>query len=329
MKESPEQEYYTVTVSPEQEGMRLDKYLAVQLPALSRSRIQALIAGNQVVSDGEVITQSSAAVKSEQQLTVTIPPVTPTIMQPAAIPLTVAFEDEHMLVINKQAGLTVHPGAGCYQDTMANALIAHCGDSLSGIGGVSRPGIVHRLDKDTSGLLVVAKNDHAHHHLSEQIASRTLKRIYTAIIWGTVTPPSGTISNLIARSQKDRVKMAIVKTGGKEAVTHYRTEEVFGEGIASLVSCKLQTGRTHQIRLHFSNLHHPLIGDPVYGSSKPAQLKNASAGVQEYLQGFKRQALHSHKIGFFHPYSNEYLEFTAPVPEDMEQLIALLRMQSA
>jgi 23S rRNA pseudouridine1911/1915/1917 synthase len=328
MTESPNLNHYVFTSCEDDQGQRLDKFIVSQLDCYTRSRIKSFIDNGQVVVNGEVITASSYIVKSEDVVSITIPPSIDPSMQPADIPLEIAFEDAHMLVVNKQAGLTVHPGAGCHQDTMANALLAHCGDSLSGIGGVSRPGIVHRLDKDTSGLLVVAKTDRAHHALSSQIASRELKRIYYAIVWGVPSPASGTLTGNIDRSKKDRTKMAIVKTGGKEAITHYRVEEIFGEGMASLVACKLQTGRTHQIRLHFNNFHHPLIGDQSYGTSKPPKLHQATEALQEYLQQFKRQALHSHKIGFHHPETGEYMEYTAPLPDDMKKLVELLRMQS-
>jgi len=319
MDETPQQYNFIITAT--QAGMRLDKALTALLPAVSRSRIQALIHEGFATLSGAIITSPAVSVKQGDALTFELPPPVESMMTLAPhITLDIFFEDEHMLVVNKQAGLTVHPGAGCYQDTLANALLSHCGSSLSGIGGVTRPGIVHRLDRDTSGLMVVAKNDAAHHHLSEQIANRTLKRVYAAMCWGVPSPASGTITGNIDRSLKDRTKMALVKTGGREATTHYRTEEPFG--FASYVACKLQTGRTHQIRVHFTHQGWPIIGDPVYG--KPSA-KGIPVEVTNYLQHFNRQALHSHKIGFTHPVSGELMEFTAPLPADMAQLLAILR----
>lgn len=317
--------HYTLQVAPAQEGLRLDKYIALQIQELSRSRIQAVIEAHHVLVNKEIIKECSARVKQGDVIDITLPPVVSTDMQPTDIPLDIVYEDSEMLVINKPAGLTVHPGAGNYQDTMANALLAYCGDELSGIGGVSRPGIVHRLDKDTSGLLVAAKTDRAHQGLSAQIACRSLKRLYVAVMWGVPTPAEGKITGNIARSRRDRTKMALVQTGGKEAVTHYRVRQVLANGAASLVECRLETGRTHQIRLHFSANGHPLIGDPVYGGHDNRRSKQVvSEEAAAYIKTFTRQALHSRKIGFTHPLSGEYKEYQAPIPEDMQKLIAFL-----
>ncbi len=305
-------------------GVRLDKYLSLRQPELSRSRIQQLIEAGEVVLNGKAGAVCASRLKVGDTIAITIPPPVDSAMRPADIPLDVVFEDSHMLVINKPAGLTVHPGAGNHHDTMANALLAHCGDQLSGIGGVCRPGIVHRLDKDTSGLLVVAKTDKAHQCLSAQIAERSLKRHYIAVVWGVPSPISGTITGNIARSMRDRTKMAVVKTGGKEAVTHYRVREVLAEGLASMVECRLQTGRTHQIRVHFTHIGHPLIGDPVYGNA-PKRLAALSGEALARLAHFSRQALHSRTIGFTHPETGESHGYTTPLPEDMQQLIASLR----
>lgn len=255
------------------------------------------------------------------EITISAPPPIDTTMRPCDIALNIVYEDEHLLVIDKQTGLTVHPGAGQHSDTLANALIKHCGDSLSAIGGVSRPGIVHRLDRDTSGLMVVAKNDFAHVSLAEQIVSRQLKRVYKAIVWGSITPPSGTISANLDRSRRDRTMIQVVKTGGKVATTHYKTLEIYP--YVSLVECRLDTGRTHQIRVHMNHIGHSIFGDPVYGSH--ARKLNQYYKDNKVLEEFKRQALHSCYIEFIHPAIGELMSFTSELPEDMAQIGEILQ----
>lgn len=306
------------------DGMRLDKFIAEHITELSRSRIQGLIETLEVQVNAETIGSCAFRIKEGDYITLTIPPAVDSHMRPANIPLHILFEDAHMLVVNKPAGLTVHPGAGNHDDTMANALLAHCGDQLSGIGGVCRPGIVHRLDKDTSGLLVVAKTDKAHHSLSGQIASRSLKRQYIAVVWGVPTPALGIITGNIARSTRDRTKMTVVQTGGREAITHYRIKEVLAEGAATVVECRLETGRTHQIRLHFTTKGYPVIGDSVY-SGNPKRNVPLPVDIETYARKFPRQALHSRKIGFCHPETGEYMEYETPLPDDMQSLIAVLK----
>lgn len=309
---------------------RLDKFLSTKLPELSRSRVQALIDQGAIGCNGATIDDASAKVKPGQRYTITIPEVAPSHIVAQDIALNIVHEDVHLLVINKPAGLTVHPAPGHPDHTLVNALLAHCGESLSGIGGVARPGIVHRIDKETSGLLVVAKHDAAHAKLSAQLADRTLKRTYNALVWGTPKASAGTITGNIARSPSNRQKMAVVKTGGKEAVSHYRVLEQFYDGAISLVECKLETGRTHQIRVHFAHIGHALVGDPVYGQSTGSRLlsnpyKSMPAEVKNALSRFTRQALHARELGLIHPATDEAMRFACELPEDMEQLINALR----
>lgn len=307
-------------------GGRLDKFLSAKLPDMSRNRIQTLIAQGHITIGGAVVSDSATKIKSGQKFHLVIPASVPTHMEAQAIPLDIIFEDTDVIVINKQAGLTVHPGSGNPDNTLVNALLAHCGDTLSGIGGVERPGIVHRIDKDTTGLLVVAKNDSAHNLLSEQLATRTLKRTYTAVCWGVPKPSTGTITGNIGRSISNRQKMTVVRTGGKPAVTHYKMISSAQSLVASVVECNLETGRTHQIRVHMLHIGHPLVGDATYGASTESRLKANAAkslpkGTREALLAFNRQALHASKMGFVHPRTKKMMEFFAPLPKDMQLLI--------
>ncbi len=320
----------TLMVEESAAGERLDKFLSSRLPDLSRSRVQSLLAQGMVTLAGTVIDDASQKVKPGQKFHLVIPEPTPTHMVAQEIALDIVYEDRDLLVINKQAGLTVHPAPGHPDMTLVNALLAHCGNSLSGIGGVSRPGIVHRIDKDTTGLMVVAKHDIAHNILSGQLADRRLSRIYQAVCWGTPSPASGTITGNIGRSITNRQKMAVVKTGGKPATTHYKLLQDFA--VASLVECTLETGRTHQIRVHMLKLGHPLVGDPSYGQSTESRLranqyKQLSPTIREALLAFNRQALHATRMGFVHPKSGKLMQFTAPLPEDMQQLLDRLQEQ--
>src|SRR5689334_20604487 len=263
-----------VTAATEDAGDRLDRFLARRLPAFSRARLQALIRAGAVVRDGAAEADLGRRVKPGETYAVRVPPPEPAEPQPQNIPLTVVYEDRHLIVIDKPRGLTVHPAPGHASGTLVNALIAHCGASLSGIGGVMRPGIVHRLDKDTTGLLVVAKTDRAHRGLSAQFADhgRTgpLERGYLALVWGVPMLADGTISAALARSPRNREKMVIVNSGGREAITHYRVSERYDSrgrnGIAALIDCRLETGRTHQIRVHMASIGHPVVGDRTYGA---------------------------------------------------------------
>lgn len=306
------------TATEENSPARLDKFLAAQLPEYSRRRLQELINQGHATISGQTITDCSHKVKPLNTLDFTIPPAVPSHMEPKEAPLDIIYEDEHLLVINKPAGLTVHPGAGNQQDTLVNILLHYLGDQLSGIGGVERPGIVHRLDKDTTGLMVVAKTDHAHRHLSDQLKSRTLSRHYLAFCWGVPKPLQGSIDTFLGRHPKHRTKIAVLQHGGKEAITHYQVKKVFGNQSASLVECHLETGRTHQIRVHMQHLKHPIIGDPSYGLSKKTIL-------QEELRFLTRQALHAWQIHFEHPASGEQIELEAPLPEDLVKLQQILR----
>jgi len=302
----------TIAVS----GQRLDKALA-DASGLSRERIKALLGEGRVMLDGKPATQPSSKPDAGLPFRIAIPEAAPAEASPQDIPLTIVFEDEHLLVIDKPAGLVVHPAAGNPDGTLVNALLHHCKGQISGIGGVARPGIVHRIDKDTSGLLVVAKKDKAHEGLSRQFADHSIERAYLALVAGHPTPPAGTVTGAIARSNMNRKKMAIVDDGrGKHAVTHYRTLRQF-DG-ASLVECRLETGRTHQVRVHMSSIGHALLGDQTYGRT-PKSLKPLLAD-----ENFARQALHAARLGFVHPVSGENLRFESDIPPDMEALIERL-----
>ncbi len=300
---------------------------------MSRSRAKALILQGHVAIGGATIVEPKRPVKSGEHLIVTLPPPEPAIPAAEAIPLAVVYEDKFLVVIDKPAGLVVHPGAGTRSGTLVNALIAHCGDSLSGIGGVARPGIVHRLDKDTTGLMVVAKTDHAHQALAAQFAdhgrSGALERGYRALVWGAPVSFGGTIDAPIARSKSHREKMTVVKSGGRTAITHYRVEARYGpEGappVAALIDCRLETGRTHQIRVHLASIGHPVIGDRTYGAgfaTKAAKLPDPARGV---AADFARQALHAWLLGFEHPETGEEMRFESPLPDDMDLLMRALK----
>lgn len=305
------------TVLPEESGVRLDKFLQSKLSNLTRTRIQSLIKENNVSVNGKASGESSYKVKSDDKIEVTIPLPKETSIPKADIKLNVLYEDNHIIVINKPAGITVHPGAGTRDDTLVNALLHHTSGSLSGIGGVLRPGIVHRLDRDTSGLMVVAKTDQAHQHLAKQLGSRALKRIYHAIVWGVPKPPNGTITANIGRSPINRKRMAVMRNGGKSAITHYALLKILASGALSLVECRLETGRTHQIRVHMSHIGHSLVGDKIYGNNKRKSI-NISSPI---VKNFPRQALHAISIGFYHPESEEYLEFTSEYSHDFKELL--------
>lgn len=307
-----------ITIAPDEAGGRLDKVLADHAGELSRGRIQALLAAGQVSLGGKVLSDASAkAVAGEYRLRVPAPVAAEP--KPEAIPLTVLFEDAHLIVVDKPAGMAAHPGPGTPGGTLVNALLHHCGDSLSGIGGVARPGIVHRLDKDTSGVMVAAKTDAAHQGLSVLFAAHDIDRLYIALTRGAPSPAKGTITTRLGRSQHDRKKMAILKTGGREAITHYRAERTFGpqaRPLAARVSCQLETGRTHQIRVHMASKGAPCLGDPTYGSGPPAPVVRQAMAAA----GLARQALHAAVLGFVHPITGEPLRFETPLPEDMRLL---------
>ncbi|MGB1546971.1 MAG: RluA family pseudouridine synthase [Alphaproteobacteria bacterium] len=310
-------------VSGEERGIRLDRFLAQMAPELSRSRLKRLIEEGRLSAGGRTITDPSHRVKPGESYTLEVPPAEAAEPKAQAIPLSILYEDEDLLVLDKPAGLVVHPAPGNPDATLVNALLHHCGESLSGIGGVARPGIVHRLDKDTSGLMIAAKNDAAHRSLSAQLASRRLKRVYLALVHGVPVPASGTIDAPIGRHPKHRKRMAVVSRGGRAARTRYKVLKRFGR-VASLLECRLETGRTHQIRVHLAHLGHPVIGDPVYGRGRlPA---GATAPIAAILKAFPRQALHAHVMGFDHPRDGKRLDFESPLPRDFLDLIKKLEI---
>jgi len=306
-------------------GRRLDHVLAAALPDYSRSRLQALIREGRVASAGAVISEPSRRVKPGERFDVSVPPAAPAIPAAQAMPLEILHEDSALIVFVKPAGLTVHPAPGNPDRTLVNALLAHCGASLSGIGGVARPGIVHRLDKDTSGVMVAAKTDAAHAGLALQFAKHTIERVYLALVRGVPSPASGRIAGAIGRNPRDRKKMAVVARGGKAAATHYRVLRRFGTA-ASLVECRLETGRTHQIRVHLAHLGHPVIGDPAYGKARARQRGTAEIPplMRKVMDDFGRQALHAAVLGFVHPASHAKARYEAPIPSDFANLIKVL-----
>lgn len=309
-----------IIISDAQAGLRLDRALAELCPDLSRERLKALILEGMVVSQvaGSPVTPTLKAAAGQVYL-ITLPAPAQMTAVAQDIPLSIVFEDEHLVVVDKPAGLVVHPAAGNLDGTLVNALLHHCAGQLSGIGGVARPGIVHRIDKDTSGLLVVAKSDRAHEGLALQFKDHSIQRLYAAITYGHPVPPSGTVDTWIGRSDADRKKMAVHRDGrGKHAVTHYRTVKRLNG--AALIECRLETGRTHQVRVHMTHLGHPLIGDPVYGRDKK--------GFKSILEtlGFNRQALHAKTLGFIHPVTRLALSFESPIPADMQELLSQLNV---
>jgi 23S rRNA pseudouridine1911/1915/1917 synthase len=324
-------------------SQRLDQCLSaqamVQAESISRTRIQALIDSGHVTVDGEKATQSKAKIRAGQLIVIEFPDLTPAEPQAEEIPLNIFYEDDQIIVIDKPAGLVVHPGAGNETGTLVNALIAHCGESLSGIGGVKRPGIVHRLDKDTSGLLVVAKTDAAHHGLSKLFAdhgrSLGLIREYFALVWGAPERQSGSVDAPLGRHAIQREKMDVVPNSrGRAAITHWRVLKTFGadratKPIASLIACRLETGRTHQIRVHMAHIGHPLLGDKTYGAGFKTKASQLSDAAREALSALDRQALHAQLLGFAHPTTAEDLLFQSGPPADFARLQRALESKSA
>ena len=305
----------TVAIDAAMRGWRLDRALAAALPILSRERLKALISAGQVDGAAGPVRDPGLKLRGGETFAVRIPAPRPAAAAAEDIPLAIIHEDEHLLVVDKPAGLVVHPAAGNLDGTLVNALLHHCHGRLSGIGGVARPGIVHRIDKDTSGLLVVAKTDRAHAGLAAQFAAHSVGRRYAAIVAGNPAPPAGRIETHLARSEANRQKVAVVAAPrGRRAVTHYRVREQLAR--AALVECRLETGRTHQVRVHMAHLGHPLVGDPVYGQGRLADICQAL--------GFRRQALHAAMLGFIHPVTGRELAFESPLPEDIQALASRL-----
>ena len=305
-----------IRLQPAHAGWRLDRALAVAAPTLSRERLKSLIRNGAVEKEGQPVRDPATKVRGDESFRVVVPEPTPAHNEPQDIPLNVIFEDEHLLVVDKPAGLVVHPAAGNLDGTLVNALLHHCGGTLSGIGGVARPGIVHRIDKDTSGLLVVAKTDVSHEGLAKQFAAHSIDRRYLAIVTGVPRLSEGTVDAPLARSAANRKKIAIVEGNrGKRAVTHWKRVKPLRD--ASLVECRLETGRTHQVRVHMASIGYPLLGDPVYGRSK------THGKLLKELQ-FHRQALHAAELGFTHPVTKHRLSFSSAMPPDMQELFNAL-----
>ena len=319
---------HSFATTAETAGGRLDKFLHEQLPSLTRNQVQVLIAAGQVRCKDVVLWHKNYTTKPGETYDIAIPQPKPTHITPNAIPLNIVYEDAHLLVINKASGMTVHPGAGTKEDTLVHALVAHCGDSLSGIGGVARPGLIHRLDRDTTGLLVIAKNDRAHIALSEQLRKRDISRGYVAICWNIPEHARGTLETGIGRSQRNRQKMAIYtknSTKAKIAITHYELLEKLADGGASLMRFKLETGRTHQIRVHATHLKFPIMGDKTYGNPLGKMLAKMTPEQREAAKAFPRQALHAQTLSFTHPVSGKILNLKANFPKDFEALLETLR----
>ena len=315
---------HRIAAAPEDVGRRLDVFLANAVPELSRSRIKRLIEAGQVRANGAVLTDPSQKVRAGQIFGLVVPESAEAVPAAQALPLEILYEDSHLIVIDKPAGLVVHPAAGNPDRTLVNALLAHCGESLSGIGGVKRPGIVHRLDKDTSGLMVVAKTDAAHAGLAAQFAAHTVERAYRALVWGVPKPRQGEIAGNIGRSMRDRKKMTIVSRGGKPALTRYRVLENYAT-VASLLECRLATGRTHQIRVHMASIGHPVMGDPTYGKLTPARRATLLPKSRAALERLGRQALDAYLLGFEHPASGEKMRFEKKIPFDINAVIRSLQ----
>lgn len=346
---------HTYTVEADAAGTRLDRWLSDQIPDLSRSRIKALMDDGQIAASAGAKTDAKYKVSAGDTFTLTLPDPEPATPEGEDIPLDILFEDEHLIVLVKPAGMVVHPAPGAWSGTLVNALIHHCGDSLSGIGGVARPGIVHRLDKDTSGVMVVAKSEIAHTGLVARFQDHDMDRRYLTVTRGAPRPLVGRIETRIDRDPKDRKKMAVVRESlrsasadwhepedgdgyverGKTAITNYQTLEGFGQldeksGLpaAALVECRLETGRTHQIRVHMAHINTPVIGDPVYGKHKGLKAVGegkAHSEASDAAREFPRQALHAYILGFEHPVTGEELHFEEPPPADMAELIEKLR----
>ena len=316
-----------LVIAAQEDGERLDRVLASHMTDLSRSRLKTLVLAGQVTIDGTPVLDPGRKVRADDAIAIAVPAPEPATPRAEPIPLSIVYEDDAIIVIDKPKGLVVHPAAGNWTGTLVNALIAHCGDSLSGIGGVRRPGIVHRLDKDTTGLLVVAKTDRAHRKLAAQFADHgrtgALERAYLAFVWGVPARPKGTIDKPIDRHPHARDKMA-VRPSGRTAITHWEVLERYAradqKGVASLVECRLETGRTHQIRVHLAAIGHPLLGDSVYGPGFKTKASQLPERARDALAALDRQALHAHILVLEHPVTGELLHFRSELPADLAAL---------
>ncbi|WP_152045141.1 RluA family pseudouridine synthase [Aureimonas psammosilenae] len=332
----PSGEASRFTVTEEAGGTRLDQFLASRLDgALSRSRVQGVIEAGGVSVDGKPTASAKRRMVAGEVVEIAVPEAAEPDPFPEDIPLDILFEDDSLVVLDKPAGLVVHPGAGNWTGTLVNALLHHCGDSLSGIGGVKRPGIVHRLDKDTSGVMVVAKTDLAHRSLSEQFAAHgrdgRMERAYLALVWGVPTRPKGRIDAALGRSTADRLKRQVVpetRADARHAVTQFEVLGKDASGEVSLVRCILETGRTHQIRVHMAHIGHPLVGDELYGKSLRTKARKLPEPASSLVGAFARQALHAHRLGFVHPMTGEEMRFETPVPTDMAAIMEALRLST-
>ena len=321
---------FNTVVSFNCHGYRVDKFLQSQLKEFSRTRIQNLISDGQVKLNNITVLNSSKKIKEKDKIKVNFPPPEETLIKPNKIPLDILYDDDDIVVINKFPGVVVHPGAGNYEKTIVNGLLFKYQNNLSSIGGKLRPGIVHRIDKDTSGVIVVAKNDNAHINLSEQFSNHTIKRVYEALIWGSLKPQNGKISEKISRSIKNRQLMAVRKEKGKIAITNYKTLKVF-QNLSlpkiSLIECQLETGRTHQIRVHMNFKGNSVLGDKSYGKSK-RKFKKIDPNLEKKINNFTRQALHAKSLGFIHPRTKKEIFFEAKRPKDLDALIESLEKSS-
>lgn len=307
-----ENKLFEYVVSDEYEGLRIDKLLSELSPSFSRTYIKKLIDDKKVFCNGKNV-KASFCISENDYIKMEIPPAEIPEILPQDIPLDIIYEDNDVLVVNKPKDMVVHPAAGHYKDTLVNAVMYHCHDNLSGINGVMRPGIVHRIDKDTTGSVIICKNDNAHQKIAEQLKEHSINRVYHAICYGVIKEDEGTIETLIGRSPNDRKKMAVVTSGGKEAVTHFRVLKRFEEDNMTYIECRLETGRTHQIRVHMAHIGHPLLGDEVYAGNRKSRFK------------LKGQCLHAKTLGFIHPTTKEYIETDAPLPEYFSHLLNVLK----
>ncbi len=318
---------YNFTVSEDQQSKRVDQFIVEELPSFSRTKIAKLVKEGALLINGKAVTDNSKKVTSGDEIELLVPEAVATDIKPQKIPLDIVYEDDDLLVINKPIGMVVHPGAGNPDKTLVNALLHHCKGNLSGINGELRPGIVHRIDKDTSGLLVVAKNDMAHNNLAKQFEEHSIQRTYLAFVWGMMKPIHGRIETFIGRSKYNRQKMSADVASGKDAITNYKTLEIFkGKNIPdiSLIECKLETGRTHQIRVHLAHKKNPILGDQMYGS-KMRKIRDIDPALQHIIEKINFQALHAQSLGFIHPTTGEELFFTTELPQDLLNLQKVLK----